>query len=41
MSLIPEEKKLLGEIGRIKACNEFDDAMLASQINDIVHEILK
>ncbi len=41
LSLLPEEKKLMGEIGRIKACNEFDDAIIASQINDIVYEILK
>jgi len=41
MSLLPEEKRLMGEIGRIKACNEFDDAIIADQINDIVYEVLK
>jgi glycosyltransferase involved in cell wall biosynthesis len=41
MSLLPEEKKLMGEIGRMKACNEFDDAIIADQINDIVYETLK
>jgi len=41
MSLLPEEKKLMGEIGRMKACNEFDDALIANQINDIVYQILK
>ena len=41
ISLPPEKKKLMGEIGRIKACNEFDDTIIASQINDIVNEILK
>jgi glycosyltransferase involved in cell wall biosynthesis len=41
MSLLPEEKKLMGEIGRMKACNEFDDAIIADQINDIVYEVLK
>jgi hypothetical protein len=41
MSLLPEEKKIMGEIGRMKACNEFDDALIADQINDIVYQILK
>jgi hypothetical protein len=41
MSLLPEEKKIMGEIGRMKACNEFDDALIANQINDIVYQILK
>ncbi len=41
MSLLPEEKKLMGELGRMKACNEFDDALIANQINDIVYQTLK
>lgn len=41
MSLLPEEKKRMGEISRIKACNEFDDVIIANQINEIVREILK
>jgi glycosyltransferase involved in cell wall biosynthesis len=41
MSLLPEKKKLMGEIGRMKARNEFDDALIANQINDIVYQILK
>jgi glycosyltransferase involved in cell wall biosynthesis len=40
MSLLPEEKKLMGELGRMKACKEFDDALIANQINDIVYQTL-
>jgi glycosyltransferase involved in cell wall biosynthesis len=41
MTLSEKERNLMGIKGRMKACNEFDDSMIAMQINDIVHEMLQ
>lgn len=41
ISLSQEERNLMGEKGRIKACTEFDDTIIADQIYGIVHGILK
>jgi glycosyltransferase involved in cell wall biosynthesis len=41
LNLDEVQRENMGQAGRLKACEEFDDAKIADQINDIVYEILK
>jgi glycosyltransferase involved in cell wall biosynthesis len=41
LNLDEVQRENMGQAGRLKAYEEFDDAKIADQINDIVYEILK